>query len=237
METPDRGTVSNIAFAAVIVAAAALVILVFRSSSKDTAGVAPDTLRAGTSPSTSAAPRGSATTTATPTPTSSTEFGDAAPLAQRLLNPPPPWTRVSDAEARTGPLTIDAAARIDGGGALSRTGLQQMGYRTGINRAWSSDDAGLLVLAYQFATERGAQQYVQYAKTARSQDATYVAQPPTSGVPASYSFRRSADGSLSQVVLFAKDNVAYIVGTVSQQDRPAPGVVDELVRLQYDAAG
>lgn len=233
--------VSRLAFAQSVLLAAAVVVLVARSgggaaSESTTATGASSSATSSTSsapaPSGTPSPSGPATpsTTASAAPTAT-----AVALPARLLAPPSRWRRVPDAQANTGPLDLTAAAAIDGGGALSRTGLRQMGYRIGISRAWESGPESLLVLAYQFSSAAGAKQYVAYATAARDRDSSYRPQR-ISGVPGAHGFSRSAQGSHTNVVIFPKANTAYIVGVVRPTAPADSTEVSELAQLQYDAS-
>lgn len=240
--TGREGTVSRLAFAQSVLLAAAVVVLVAKSGgapASETTGAGPGNSATPT-PASSAAATRSPSAAATPTgsasaPASATAPASGVALPARLLAPPARWHRVPDAQAQTGPLDLAAAAEIDGGGALSRTGLRQMGYRLGISRAWQTDTESLLVLAYQFGSAQGARQYVTYATAARGRDSTYHPQK-VFAVPSAHGFSRSAGGSHTNVVIFPKGNTAYIVGVVRPTAPRDSTEIDELAQLQYDAS-
>jgi hypothetical protein len=156
-------------------------------------------------------------------------------LQSALMTPPPPWVRVSDSVAHTGPLDLDAAAALDGGGKLSRAGLLGLGFQSGITRAWQAGDGQLLVLAYTFKTPAGAMGYLQYAQAARNQDSAFNAEPVT-GVPDAIGYRSSSAAGVTEVVLLARGRTACIVG-VQRPSTPELAEVDGLAKLQYDTLG
>lgn len=240
--TRRPAAVSRLAFAQAVLVAAAVVVLVARqggSSASERPGTAAGTgsssASATSSPSAAGPTAGSASSTSAPAAPSTTASAPGVALPARLLAPPARWHRVPDAQAATGPLDLVGAAKIDGGGALSRTGLRQMGFRLGISRAWQTDTESLLVLAYQFGSAAGARQYVMYATAARNRDSTYHSEK-VFAVPSAHGFSRSASGSHTNVVIFPKGNTAYILGVVRPTAPRDRTEVDELAQLQYDAS-
>lgn len=156
-------------------------------------------------------------------------------LADVFFEPPPPYQRIRDVEARTGPLDIDAAAAIDGGGAPSKAGLQELGFVTGYSRSWETPESVLLVLAYEFRTPQGAMGYVNSARMLRVGDPAYKAQTVTT-VPGAISYRTRRGTSFTQLVLFSNGTRAFVLGVVRDTDVPGSTEVAALAKQQFDAA-
>ncbi len=191
----------------------------------------PPTSRATSSPSPSGAGR-----TSSPITTRSTTAARPSAGPNGLLAPPTPWQRLSDAEAKTGPVDLARAVAIDGHGALSRTGLQQLGFVSGVSRAWGAGEAGLLILEYTFREGKGAAGFVSYGRRARDADAGFKRQPVT-GIPGAVAYRTTGTGPGTRVVLFSRGRSAFIVGVQSTPPAGAAGDVGVLARQQYAVAG
>lgn len=158
----------------------------------------------------------------------------ASPIAgpNGVLAPPAPWERISDAEAKTGPVNLARAVQIDGHGALSRTGLQQLGFASGVSRAWQAGGAALLILDYTFRDAKGAAGFVSYGRRARDADTGFRRQP-VNGIPGAVAYRTTGTGPGTRVVLFSHGRSAFIVGVQGTPPVGAAGDVGELARRQY----
>ena len=182
---------------------------------------------------------------AAPAPTSSARspsVSGASPaagspaVANRLLQPPAPWQRLSDAAAKTGRVNLSRAVAIDGHGTLSRVGLRQLGFRSGWSRAWQAGGCALLVLDYTFRDGKGAAGFVTYGRLARDADARFRRMSVT-GIPGAVAYRTAGiAGPSTQVALFARGRSAYIVGVQGTPPPGAAGNLSALARQQYDAA-
>lgn len=178
-----------------------------------------------------------------PTPASSTgsaapstPAGSPTPGADGILTPPSPWVLLDDAEAKTGRVDLARAVEIDGHGALSSTGLQQLGFVSGVSRAWQGGEGALLVLGYTFRTAKGAAGFVTYGRRARDADAGFRSQPVT-GIPGAAAYRSTGSAPGTQVVLFSRGRSAYIVGVQGTVPSGSAGDIGVLARQQYGVAG
>ena len=127
------------------------------------------------------------------------------------------------------------AAEIDGHGELSRIGLRQLGFSSGLSRAWQAGGSALLVLNYRFRDAKAAAGFVTYGRKARDADSGFRRIPVT-GVPGAVGYRSSDARPATRVVLFSRGSAAFIVGV---QDTPPPGAAGDVAVLaeqQYAAA-
>jgi hypothetical protein len=181
----------------------------------------------------SASPTSTSSSSASPTATLS---GPVAALAATLLDPPAGFHRVPDSAGGTGPLDLAAAAKVDGGGALSKVGLRRLGFERGISREWQSGKDVLVVLAYQFGNAKGASTYVKVAARVRSHDNSYTKAPAPAKVPHVAAFRQASGVNTTDVVLFPAGSRAYVLGLVHPPNAPKTDTVKLLTHLQYAAA-
>jgi hypothetical protein len=124
---------------------------------------------------------------------------------------------------------------IDGHGTLSSTGLIQLGFVSGVSRAWQAGGAALLVLDYTFRDAKGAGGFVAYGRRARDADPGFR-QMSVTGIPGAVGYEESSTATHTQVVLFSRGRSTFIVGAQGTlPDGPAGNLVG-LARKQYDAA-
>lgn len=178
---------------------------------------------------------GSPTGIATPTPTPSPTEDDSDPLARTLVDPPPPYERVADANSGTGPLDLEAAAIVDGGGALSEVGLRRLGFEEGYSRQWASGEMVLVALVYSFDSEEGAQVYVEQAAQART-DGENFQRAPAPDIDDAVAFRSVGQPNTARVAIFPVDNRAFVLGLVGPGEGPSQGSLELLAEAQEAAA-
>jgi hypothetical protein len=164
--------------------------------------------------------------------------GNATAAAEApLLTPPEEFLPVGDENARTGELSLDDVVRLDGSRPeVARERFAELGFEGARSRAWQSAANSLLVVAYRFADEQGAETFVDDASALRRADpaATPLSLP---GIPGGSAFQLQVPGDPTQVAFLARGGTAYVVGLVGPAagDRTA-AELHRLAALQYDAA-
>jgi hypothetical protein len=154
-----------------------------------------------------------------------------------FLVPPEQFLRVDDATAGTGPLGLEEVVRLDASDeATARSRFAELGFVRAESRAWQSPTDSLLVVAYEFADERGAATFADEAAALRHADPA-AAPLPLPGVPAASAFQLQVPGDPTQVAFLARGSHAYLVGLVgSTAADPQAGLLHQLAALQYDAS-
>jgi hypothetical protein len=173
---------------------------------------------ASSAPSHSASATPSATPTPSPTPSQS---ATPAPPNPDLFTPPDEFVFVPDETAGTGPIDAAKAAELDGTGALSQVGLQQLGFVRGVSRQWHAEPTVLVDLVYTFATSAQAKSYVKTLAAARKADPEYTSAPTPAGAPEGAStYLNSENGSNSATMVFASGSHAVVIGLVVANATP-----------------
>ncbi len=161
----------------------------------------------------------------------------AGSVASAFLTPPQEFSRVADATADTGPLDLEDVVRLDASDAtLARSRFVELGFRSAHSRAWQTQTDSLLVVAYEFADERGAATFVGEASALRRADPD-AAQITLAGVPGAAAFQLEIPGDPTQAVFLSRGPRAYLVGLVGPSAAdPQAELLRRLAAAQYDAA-
>lgn len=206
---PARRLPLLLALLAALVLVGDLTVVAQRSG----AGSTPDRVGSGPTPSASATARRSASPKASPSP--SREAGLAGLYAA------PPWPRIADSIAETGPVDLAEAVKIDGDGAESERFLKQLGFRRAHIRAWGRVRANTYVttLLYEFATAPGAKRFAEGVYLARAEDA----QPAETLKPAGVRTLREAPDADGDVLRYAiVDRGVHVALVTMLTSNPAP---------------
>jgi hypothetical protein len=213
-----------------VVAAVALVLLLTRTSDgPDPGPTASGGGAASAGGPVAAAPEAPETSIAPPP--------EGAQADPSFLSPPEEFLPVDDARARTGVLDLDAVAGLDAvDPPAARQRFEDLGFVEARSRAWQSATDALLVVAYEFADERGAATFVGEASALRLAHPAAVSLP-LAGVPGASAFQLDVPGDPTQVAFLARGTTAYVVGLVGPAaDDPTAATLHRLAALQYDAA-
>jgi len=194
-------------------------------------------MTASPAPSATASPAPSVTASPTPAPAPG---ATSAPDAEEptFLTPPDEFRPVPDDVAGTGPLTVDDVVRLDGSDPTrARDRFTELGFVDARSRAWQSPTDSLLVVAYRFRDQQGAETYVREANALRRRDPA-VTGVGLSLVPGGDAFRLQVPGDPTQVAFVSRGSVAYVVGLVGPgADDPEGQLLQLLAARQYaDAA-
>ena len=188
----------------------------------------------GSDSDTSSAPKPSTSATPSPRPTPTpSPSATPAPPNPDLFTPPNIFVYVPDDTAGTGPIDAAQAAALDGTGALSEVGLQQLGFVRGVSRQWVAEPTVLVDLVYTFATPAQAKAYVTTLSAARKADTAYTTTPTPAGAPAGAStYANSTNGSNSATMVFASGSHAVVIGLVVTNAAPDTTVLAALASDQ-----
>lgn len=171
---------------------------------------------------------------ATPAPTSSPAALDDGDLEGRLPAPEG-FTRVDDAEARLGELTVGAfARRFSSTAAQAETaerGLRLLGYQAGRGHLWSDDEGRLYgCVVVRMATRKGADRLL--ASSREDAAGTFT----SATVPGAFTFVDDVEGFSVQHGLFVRDRFVYEVTLTTLEPEVDHAVFDRLLLAQRDHA-
>ena len=142
-----------------------------------------------------------------------------AALEERVLAPPKPTERLPDAQNGLGLLSAEGVLALAGGSEQDRAsaarGLELLGFREALGRAWSTGDRVYVVLVYRFAAPEGANGLVQGLRT-RLPGPAFRSRT----VPSAVAYTGRSDRFFEQHGSFARGRYVYEVTLLTPaQDR------------------